>query len=414
MAEFIANGLLEVGGTYLFQNYANQNYALNVWCSNAYPANPLSNVCLWETNPNDTAQRWKLIKDSNGHYLLQSEENPATYLDLYTGGGTGANVNAHLFTPSSTSYLSIDSASYGCVTIKLLTRPNLCLTGNPNSHGSNTGKTKGANGNVYFDIYSSSRNDQLWKPLMVSSNPQDQLAPPTNIESVNIMRRYTAPLPFTGYTITIKNVEDNSSTEKYHRGSGFRPSEEGKNLINTRDGAAVLSTLKSFAKEVYLHEALKDPKNNADEIRRINEALTKSRYAYYLFGEYDSSAKYHHGVDFKIEDSHPIYAFWGGEVVKRDDDGYGRIQIYVPEFNVTTIYMHMKNIPVGISEGSTIEAGTLLGYQSNVSPYTIGSHLHFEVRKGRSSSAGDNNASSSSKALTSIIPYGYMKKYDGQ
>lgn len=410
MAEFIADGLLEVGKTYVFKNYANPRYALNVWCSSTCPAKPLSNVCLWDTNPNDTAQKWKLIKDSNGHYLLQPEENMATYLDLYTGGGAGANVNAHLYTPSNTSYLKIDSASYGCVTIKLLTRPNLCLTGNPNSKGSNTGRTKGANGNVYFDTYYQNRNAQLWKPLRVAGRDEKPITPPTNIEGVNIMRRYNAPLTFTGSTITIKNVEDNSSTEKYHRGSGFRPSEEGKKLIDTRNGAEVLSTLKSFAKEVYLHEALKDPKANSKEIAKINTALTKSNYAYYLFGEYDSDVKYHHGVDFKIEDSHPIYAFWGGEVVKRDDDKYGRVQIYVPEFNVTTIYMHMKNIPEGISEGSTIEAGTLLGYQSNVSPYPIKSHLHFEVRKGRSSSAGDNNASSSSKALTSIIPYGYMKK----
>ena len=87
-----------------------------------------------------------------------------------------------------------------------------------------------------------------------------------------------------------------------------------------------------------------------------------------------------------------------------------KVQIYVPSLDVTTVYLHMKDIPNDFEVGDTIPEGTIIGYQSNVSPSSIASHLHFEVRKGENYYAGDNTQSSSTTALTSIIPYGYMTK----
>ena len=44
-----------------------------------------------------------------------------------------------------------------------------------------------------------------------------------------------------------------------------------------------------------------------------------------------------------IGDGKKIHAFWGGKILAKGGD-YGCVMIYVPELEVTTIYLHMKNI----------------------------------------------------------------------
>lgn len=207
------------------------------------------------------------------------------------------------------------------------------------------------------------------------------------------MQRYNAPLPFTGSEIIIYNVQEDDTREQYHRGSGFRPSENNMNFLDTEKGQTVLSTIQNFAKTVF---------NQTD-------LPARGKVAYYLFGEYATRLNYHHGVDMNILDGGAIHAFWGGEVVSKGGD-YGRVQIYVADLDVTTIYLHMKNIPNTFNVGDYIEEGTVIGYQSNVSRDSIRSHLHFEVRRGRTVYAGDSTISDANKALASIIPYDYMKK----
>ena len=221
----------------------------------------------------------------------------------------------------------------------------------------------------------------------------DPINPPSNIESVNIMQRYKKPLSFTGSTITIKNVQKDGTIESYHRGSGFRPSENNMNFLDTEKGQTVLTTIQNFAKEVFA----------------IDYLPARSSVAYYLFGEYDSDAKFHHGVDMDIGEGAKIHAFGGGKILAKGGD-YGCVMIYVPELEVTTIYLHMKNIPDSLTVNQTIPAGTIIGEQSNVSRYNIASHLHFEVCPKEVYSAGNNFVSSASSALTSLIPYGYMRK----
>ena len=226
---------------------------------------------------------------------------------------------------------------------------------------------------------------QCWHVIEVSggSEPEPEpepgdttptpIDPPSTIESVNIMQRYNAPLPFTGSTITIYNVENYKSTEYYHRGSGFRPSENGENFLDTANGQTVLSTIQNFAKTVYSQPDLP----------------ARGSCAYYLFGEYDSGALFHHGVDMDIEDGGEVKAFWGGEVVVKDtkdtpiNKKYGRVQIFVPELGVTTVYMHMKDIPTSFNVGDTIPAGTTIGYQSNVSPDSIHSIFTLRFERGK-------------------------------
>ena len=160
----VASGRLTVGKTYLFKNKADGSRALNVWCSSSYPATSLSNVCLWTADTSDNAQLWKLV-DYNGHYVLQSVENTSMYLDLYTGSGNGANRNAHLYSVSSTSYLTFEAGAYSnTVRIRLAgsTNNGHYLTANQGSNGSRTGKTTGAAGNVYFWSALLSDNSQEW------------------------------------------------------------------------------------------------------------------------------------------------------------------------------------------------------------------------------------------------------------
>ena len=161
---------------------------------------------------------------------------------------------------------------------------------------------------------------------------QQPIAPPQDIEDVDIMQRYNAPLSFTGSTITINNVEDGESTETYHRGSGFRLSENGYSLSNTQKGTEVIDTIRNFAKTVF----------------NLSSLPSRSTCDYYLFGEYSPGINYHHGVDIDIGYGQNIYAFWGGELTSYGT--LGRIQIYVPELDVTTIYLHMENLPNDIEE----------------------------------------------------------------
>jgi hypothetical protein len=377
------------GKTYIFTCVGAGTRVLNLYYPNSI-ANG-QNVCLWSPD-GSLEQQWLY-----SNYRLLSKRGTSYALDKYTVAGNANNNNADIWTANDEENQRINFVSLGGNTVKIkLYHSGLYLTAYSNANGTANGKTPTSAGNIYWAAEKNS-NLQKWTftevPTGGTTTGPAPIAPPSNIESVNIMQRYNAPLSFTGSTITINNVENDTSTEYYHRGSGFRPSEAGMNFLDTANGETVLSTIRNFAKKVF----------------GLSYLPSRKSCAYYLFGEYDSSAKFHHGVDMNIEDGHEIKPFWGGKVVAKGGS-YGRVQIYVPEFNVTTIYMHMKDIPSSFNIGDTIDTNTVIGYQSNKSPYSITSHLHFEVRAGNTAYAGDNTASGSGVALTSIIPYGYMKK----
>lgn len=170
----ITSGRLTVGKTYLFQNKADGSRSLNVWCSSTYPATNLSNVCLWETDTDDTAQQWILARaDNNTNYVLKSVENSAKCLDLYTGTGDGANINAHLYSQSSTSYLIFENGAYSnTVRIRLAgtTKNGYYLTANQGSHGTRTGKGVNSSGNVYFYSTLLTDNSQEWEIIEIGSS----------------------------------------------------------------------------------------------------------------------------------------------------------------------------------------------------------------------------------------------------
>lgn len=164
----IADGRLFEATTYMFINKADGERALNVWCSSSYPADNQSNVCLWETNENDTAQHWVIDRIGTTNYVLKSVENPHRYLDLYTGSGTGANSNAHLYEyeeGSDTCFLNFEVGSYSdTVRIKLAGNTNngYYLTANPGDNGKRTEKSSTDVGNVFFKSTRVYDDSQEW------------------------------------------------------------------------------------------------------------------------------------------------------------------------------------------------------------------------------------------------------------
>ena len=408
------------GKTYRFINVYHDGYGLNIYGTKDTDIKGGQNVCLYSASTTDQMQQWEIEERGSNGYRLHAVLKPSYVLDCSDGSiSTSYKNNAHMCAETGTTdvdcavefeYVSSNQVRIHlgqkglCLTATTVAENDAELSNNISTSAALRGGSTGR-GNVYW-ASPASEGSMTWKkqcwevvevgggtdpdPGETTSAPID---PPANIESVNIMQRYKAPLPFTGSNITIYNVQNDNSTEYYHRGSGFRPSENGENFLDTANGQTVLSTIQNFAKEVFA----------------IDYLPARSSVAYYLFGEYDSKAKFHHGVDMNIGDGKKIHAFWGGKILAKGGD-YGCVMIYVPELEVTTIYLHMKNIPNSLTVNQTIPAGTIIGEQSNVSRDNITSHLHFEVRPKEVYSAGNNFSSSASTALTSLIPYGYMRK----
>ena len=149
----IISNVLETGKRYMFVNRYNTAMALNVWFSSGYPAGNTSNVCLLEKDETDTGQQW-VISKSGDHYIMKPQANTSKALDLFTGSGTGSNENAHIYTPSDTSYLIFTRCDdrHDAVKIQLAgpTKTNYYLVANTNGEGTRTGKSSDSTGNVYF------------------------------------------------------------------------------------------------------------------------------------------------------------------------------------------------------------------------------------------------------------------------
>lgn len=121
-----------------------------------------------------------------------------------------------------------------------------------------------------------------------------------------------------------------------------------------------------------------------------------TRY-YHYWGHWTDDFKTHQGVDMYKSEGDAIKTVHGGKVVTVG--ATGRVGIYNDSKKVTYFYAHMKNRPVSV--GKQVSAGDLIGYQSNVD--AGGSHLHFEVRAGETSSMGLQNES-----LNTKNPYNYL------
>lgn len=113
---------------------------------------------------------------------------------------------------------------------------------------------------------------------------------------------------------------------------------------------------------------------------RISSHFSKSRYHPVL--------KYHrphHGVDYAAPSGTPVYAIGQGVVTRKGYQGGGAGNyLYIKHNSVyTTAYLHLKSFAKGISEGTRVTQGQLIGYVGSTGLST-GPHLDFRFFKNGS------------------------------
>jgi murein DD-endopeptidase MepM/ murein hydrolase activator NlpD len=111
----------------------------------------------------------------------------------------------------------------------------------------------------------------------------------------------------------------------------------------------------------------------------------------------DRGGRKHEGQDIFAKKETPLVAVRDGVVVDRAkasgnySGGRGNyVVVYSPLEHRSYVYMHLLRPPV-VDKGARVHAGELLGLMG-CSGSCFGTHLHFEVRRGRASFAADTKA----------------------
>ncbi len=94
-------------------------------------------------------------------------------------------------------------------------------------------------------------------------------------------------------------------------------------------------------------------------------------------------SKMHTGIDFAAPRGTPIHAAGDGKIVWRSwKGGYGRV-VEIKHLNgYLTRYAHMNAFAKGLSKGSFVRQGQVIGYVGS-SGRTTGNHVHYEVRMNK-------------------------------
>jgi len=88
----------------------------------------------------------------------------------------------------------------------------------------------------------------------------------------------------------------------------------------------------------------------------------------------------HKGVDYAASTGTPIKAAGDGKIIFRGvKSGYGNVIILQHGHEITTLYGHMSRFKKGLSVGSRVQQGQLIGYVGK-SGLATGPHLHYEFR----------------------------------
>ncbi|MBS2210244.1 peptidoglycan DD-metalloendopeptidase family protein [Carboxylicivirga mesophila] len=90
----------------------------------------------------------------------------------------------------------------------------------------------------------------------------------------------------------------------------------------------------------------------------------------------------HHGIDYAAPTGTPVYALGDGRVIARDYQKRGGGNYIKIKHNsvYTTVYMHLHGFAKGISKGTQVRQGQLIGYVGSTGLST-GPHLDFRVYK---------------------------------
>jgi murein DD-endopeptidase MepM/ murein hydrolase activator NlpD len=112
------------------------------------------------------------------------------------------------------------------------------------------------------------------------------------------------------------------------------------------------------------------------EYRRISSRFTNARYHPIL-----KKWRAHRGVDYAADAGTPIMATADGVVIHRGyDSSYGNSILLRHPNGFTTRYAHMQGFKSGISVGSRVHQGEVIGFVG-MTGLATGPHLHYEMRK---------------------------------
>jgi murein DD-endopeptidase MepM/ murein hydrolase activator NlpD len=94
------------------------------------------------------------------------------------------------------------------------------------------------------------------------------------------------------------------------------------------------------------------------------------------------SWKQHKGVDFAAATGTPIRAAGDGTVESAaSSGGYGNLVVLKHRANYSTAYAHMSRFAKGITKGTKVSQGDVIGYVGTTG-WSTGAHLHYEFRVG--------------------------------
>lgn len=111
------------------------------------------------------------------------------------------------------------------------------------------------------------------------------------------------------------------------------------------------------------------------DFRRISSTFQRERYHPVL-----GKKRPHRGVDYAAATGTPIKAAGDGKVTFRGTKGgYGRTVVLQHGGNITTLYAHMSNFQRGVTNGTRVKQGQIIGYVGS-SGLATGPHLHYEFR----------------------------------
>lgn len=111
------------------------------------------------------------------------------------------------------------------------------------------------------------------------------------------------------------------------------------------------------------------------DFRRISSKFQRERYHPVL-----GKKRPHRGVDYAAKIGTPIKAAGDGKVIFRGKKGgYGNTIVLQHGGNISTLYAHMSNFRRGVTNGSRVKQGQVIGYVGNTG-ITTGPHLHYEFR----------------------------------
>ncbi|WP_432697511.1 OapA family protein [Marinobacterium sp. YM272] len=111
------------------------------------------------------------------------------------------------------------------------------------------------------------------------------------------------------------------------------------------------------------------------DFRRISSNFNPERFHPVL-----GKKRPHRGTDYAAKTGTPIKAAGDGKIIWRGTKGgYGRTIIVQHGGNITTLYAHMNGYKSGLSNGSRVKQGQVIGYVG-MSGTATGPHLHYEFR----------------------------------